>query len=108
MDGSGNLKHRNLRTYDITLLEGSPYRRLVKRDDQPLPPAEEKQQQDNLQISIEQRAAKRRPEQRRQRIADWDRKRTGRGWPISKSVSLALSISEWWATMSSMALRCGL
>ena len=55
LDGSGNLKRRDLHTYDVTLLEGSPYRRLVKRNDQPLPPEEEKQQQANLQRSIDER-----------------------------------------------------
>ncbi len=77
LDSSGKVKHRDLHTYDITILEGSPYRRIAKRDDQPLPPAEEKQQQENLQRSIEERR-KETPEQRRQRIADWDRKRQAR------------------------------
>ncbi len=74
LDGSGGVKHRDLRTYDITPVEGSPYRRMVKRDDRPLPADEEKQQQANLQKSIEDRR-KETPEQRRQRIADWERKR---------------------------------
>jgi hypothetical protein len=77
LDGSGNLKRRDLQTYDVTLLEGSPYRRLVKRNDQPLPLDEEKQQQANLQRSIGERR-KETPEQRRGRIADWDRKRQER------------------------------
>ena len=59
LDGAGNLKRRDLHTFDVTLLEGSPYRRLVKRNDQPLPPEEEKQQQANLQRSIEERRKKR-------------------------------------------------
>ena len=77
LDGSGNLKRRDLHTYDVTLLEGSRYRRLVKRNDQPLPPDEEKQQQANLQRSIEERR-KKTPEQRLQRIAEWERKRQER------------------------------
>jgi hypothetical protein len=77
LDGSGNLKHRDVHTVDVTLLEGSPYRRLVKRDDKPLPPEEEKQQQASLQKSIDERR-KETPEQRRQRIAEWDRKRQER------------------------------
>src|SRR5579862_3501962 len=54
LDGSGKLKRHDLHTYDVTLLEGSPYRRLVKRNDQALAPDEEKQQQANLQRSIEE------------------------------------------------------
>jgi hypothetical protein len=77
LDGSGNLKRRDLHTYDVTLLEGSRYNRLVKRNDQPLPPEEEKQQQANLQRSIEERR-KETPDQRRQRIAEWERKRQER------------------------------
>jgi hypothetical protein len=77
LDGSGNLKRRDLQTFDVTLREGTPYRRLVKRNDQPLPPEEEKQQQANLQRSIDDRR-KETPDQRRQRIADWERKRQER------------------------------
>lgn len=83
LDGSGSLKRRDLNTYDVTLLEGSPYRRLVKRNDQPLAAAEEKQQQEKLQRNIEQRRSER-PEQRRERIADWERKRQERQGDLSE------------------------
>ena len=73
-DGSGAVKNRDSKTWDVTLLEGSPYTRLVQRDDKPLPPKEEAQQQEALQKSIELRR-KETPEQRQQRIADWDRRR---------------------------------
>ena len=74
LDGGGAVKHRDLQTFDITLLEGSPYRRLIARDDKPLPPQEENKQQEKLKKSIEQRHNET-PAQRQQRIADWDRKR---------------------------------
>jgi hypothetical protein len=74
LDGAGHAKELDRKTYDVTLLEGSPYRRLVARDGKPLPPDEEKKQQELLKQNIEQRR-KETPEQRRQRIADWDRKR---------------------------------
>jgi hypothetical protein len=74
MDGGGNVRHRESKTWDVTLLEGSPYRRLIQRDDKPLPPKEESQQQANLQRSIEERR-KETPEQRQARLADWDRHR---------------------------------
>src|SRR5580698_1939938 len=74
LDGAGKLKHRDLQTIDVTLLEGSPYHRLVQRDDKPLSPAEEKKQQEQLKASIDQRH-KETPAQRQQRIADWERKR---------------------------------
>src|SRR6516164_4086177 len=34
LDGSGRVKSKQSRTLDVTLLEGSPYRRLVARNDQ--------------------------------------------------------------------------
>jgi hypothetical protein len=74
LDGSGAVKHRDSKTWDITLLEGSPYKRLVQRDDKPLPRKEETQQQAALQKGIELRRNES-PEQRQQRIAEWDRKR---------------------------------
>src|SRR5215470_19731839 len=49
LDGSGKVRHNDCKTHDITLLEGSPYTRLVARDDKPLPSREEQQQQTDLQ-----------------------------------------------------------
>src|SRR5215472_4962414 len=40
LDAAGGTKHRESETWDVTLLEGSPYRRLIERDDKPLPPKE--------------------------------------------------------------------
>src|SRR5258707_15415145 len=42
IDSAGATKSEEIKTFDITLLEGSPYIRLVERDDHPLSPAEEK------------------------------------------------------------------
>jgi hypothetical protein len=74
LDGEGNIKHRDQKTVDITLLDGSPYRRLVSRDGKPLPPDEEKKERELLRKNIEDRR-KETPEQRKLRIADWDKKR---------------------------------
>jgi hypothetical protein len=74
LDSDGRIKRRTIRTHDVTLLEGSPYRRLVARDDKPLPPEEERKEQDKLQKSIEQRQ-KETPDQRSRRIAEWKDKR---------------------------------
>ena len=73
LDGSGKTKKRDVKTFDVTLLEGSPYRRLVARNDQPLPPKEQQQEEEKLQRSIEQRRGEM-PEQKERRIADWKRK----------------------------------
>lgn len=73
LDSQGQVKSQEVRSQDVTLLDGSPYRRLVARDDRPLPPGEEKKEQDKLTRSI----AERREEtaaQRAQRLAEYARR----------------------------------
>jgi len=41
IDSSGKLKKTGSDTVDITLLEGSPYRRHIAHNDKPLPPKEQ-------------------------------------------------------------------
>lgn len=73
LDSQGRLKSQEIRIHDVLLLDGSPYRRLVARDDRPLPPAEEKKEQEKLARSVaerrEQTAA-----QRAQRLTEYDRR----------------------------------
>jgi len=74
LDSHGRIDHRLAKSYDVTLTEGSPYRRLVARNDKPLPPDEERKERQNLEKSIAQRRAET-PAQREKRLADWRRKR---------------------------------
>ncbi len=74
LDGSGGVKNRSVVTYDVTLLEGSPYRRLVARNDQPLPPEEEKKEQEKLRRSIEERSHET-PEERKRRLDEVEARR---------------------------------
>lgn len=74
LDSEGKVKSREVKTYDITLLEGSPYERLVARDDHPLPPAEEKKEKEKLDKSIAERM-KETPAERERRIADYEKRR---------------------------------
>lgn len=83
LDGSGKPKNTEIRTWDVTLQEGSPYRRLVARNDQPISPEEQKQEADKLQWSIEQRR-KETPEQRDLRIANWRRREQRRSGPVKE------------------------
>ena len=83
LDGSGKPKSTEIRTWDVTLLEGSPYRRLVARNDQPISAEEQKQEADKLQWSIEQRR-KETPEQRDLRIANWRRREQRRSEPVKE------------------------
>src|SRR5262245_51320338 len=76
LDAKGEVKSRKSKTHDVTMLEGSSYRRLIERDDHPLSPAEEKLEQDKLRRSIEDRRHETEA-QRAKRLADYD-KRPGR------------------------------
>ena len=73
-DGEGKMRNRRCRTFDVTLLDGSPYRRLVQRDDKPLAQAEETLEAEKLRGSI----AERRNETeaaRGRRLQEWEKKR---------------------------------
>jgi hypothetical protein len=74
LDTSGVVKHRESRTFDVTLLEGSPYSRLIQRDDKPLSPNEEKQQREDLEKNNALRR-KETLEERQERVAAWERSR---------------------------------
>jgi hypothetical protein len=54
-DSQGRVKAKDVKIYDVMLLDGSPYRRLAGRDDRPLPPADEKKEQEKLARSIAER-----------------------------------------------------
>jgi hypothetical protein len=55
LDAQGGVKLTEVRTYDITLQEGTPYRQLIQKDDHPLLPAEEKSEQKGLAKSMAER-----------------------------------------------------
>ncbi|MGA3016211.1 MAG: hypothetical protein ABSF62_03760 [Bryobacteraceae bacterium] len=81
LDGSGKLKNREVHTYDVTLLEGSPYRRLVGQNDQPLTAKEQKKEEEKLRQSNQARSQETEA-QKRQRIEDWRRKQEKQREPM--------------------------
>ena len=83
VDSSGRLTKTESETFDVTLLEGSPYRRLVARDDKPLSPKDAGKEEAKLQHSIEDRR-KETPEQRQRRVADWERKQQKQREPLKE------------------------
>src|SRR5437879_2264751 len=83
LDEAGKVRSRDVRTWAITMLEGSPYRRLVARDDRPLPPKEQQLEEQKLRRSMEERR-KETPEQRARRIADWERGQQKRREPLEE------------------------
>ena len=48
LNSQGGLKSQEVSLHDVMLLDGSPYRRLVARDDRPLPPADERKEREKL------------------------------------------------------------
>lgn len=83
LDGSGKVKNTEIQTWDVTLQEGSPYKRLVARNDQPLSTKEQKQEEEKLQKSIEQRR-KETKEQRERRLAEWERRQQRQREPLKE------------------------
>ena len=70
---NGEIKSKLSKTWDITMLEGSSYRRLIERNDRPLPPDEETREQEKLRRSIEERRHET-DAQKADRMAEYDRK----------------------------------
>jgi hypothetical protein len=73
-DSGGKLRKTGSDSYDILMLDGSPYRRHTAHDDKPLPKSEEAKEEDKFRHTVEDRR-KETPEQRKARIADWDHHR---------------------------------
>jgi len=74
LDGRGKVTNVRITTWDVTHPDGTPYRRPVARNDQPLSAGEQKQEEESLRKSIEDRR-KETPEQRQIRIHDWEARR---------------------------------
>jgi hypothetical protein len=78
LDSQGRLTSSEVKTYDITLQEGTPYRQLVQRDDHPLPATEERTEQESLAKSIANRRQETAVERGKRLLAyegrpDWQR-----------------------------------
>jgi hypothetical protein len=73
-DGDGNVKDSRVRTYDVTLQEGSPYRRLISENGKPLDAKRRRKEDEKLRKSIEARRDET-PEQRRKRLAEEEKER---------------------------------
>jgi hypothetical protein len=72
------LKSSEVKTYDITLQDGTPYSQLVQRDDRPLAATEERREQESFDKSIAERRQETTAERARRLSAyeghpDWQR-----------------------------------
>jgi hypothetical protein len=99
LDPEGRLKSQDVKVFDVTLLEGSPYRTLVWGDNRPLPPAEERREQEKLARCTAERR-KENTAQRALRLAnyesrpEWQRE----AWrKLPEAFSFRLAAEETWA-----------
>ncbi len=84
---------------NVILLEGLPYRRLVARDDRPLPPGEEKKEQEKLARGIEERREET-GARRAERLAEYARRRDWQreAWrELPEAFDFRLAAEEVWA-----------
>jgi acetate kinase len=73
LGADGKLKSKEIRVYEVVLLDGSPFRRLSGRDDRPLPPIDEAKEQDRFLKNRKDRQ-KETVGQRSSRIATYERR----------------------------------
>src|SRR4051794_17672726 len=83
LDSSGGAKTETLRTFEVTFPEGSPYRKLIARNDQPLSADEVKAEEDKRQWNVEQRR-KETKEQRDRRIGEWHKRQERQREPLQE------------------------
>jgi hypothetical protein len=73
-DSDGKIKSVDASAWETVMLDGEPYRRMLERNGQPLPPAEQKKQQDKLDKSVA-KLAHETPEEKARRLADYETQR---------------------------------
>jgi hypothetical protein len=81
----------NSKTYDVRMILGSPYRRLVKVNGTPLPADEQKKEQQKMDEAIAQRSAES-PSDRAKRVAQFEKDRQ-RDHLLMKQITQAFDFS---------------
>jgi hypothetical protein len=98
LDHSGKVKSQRTLTWEVAPLEGSPYKRLVARDDRPLSGAEQRIEEEKLRQNEEQRRNET-PEQRERRVADWRHRQDRQHQPLREltdAFNFTLAGEEEW------------
>jgi hypothetical protein len=83
LDSAGKVKSEKLETWDITLLEGSPYRRLVARNDHPIPADEQRLEEEKLRRSMEDRHQETITDRER-RLDEWNKRQARQRDPVKE------------------------
>jgi hypothetical protein len=73
-DAAGKVRSTERSAWETVMLDGEPYRRMLERDGQPLPPDEQKKQQEKLDKSVA-KLAHETPEEKQRRLADYETRR---------------------------------
>ena len=73
VDSSGKLKRADTQTHEVLILYGQPYRRLVAKNDEPLPPDQERKELKKLDQEMEHR--RRTSEEEREKLAREEQKK---------------------------------
>ena len=73
-DSEGKVKSVERSAWETVMVDGEPYRRMLERNGQTLPAAEQKKQQEKLDKSVA-RLARETPEEKRRRLADYEMRR---------------------------------
>lgn len=74
VDSRGEVTSQKSETFEVMILYGQPYRKLIARNDQPLPPKEARAAQEKLDNLVAQRQRET-PERRARRLAEYDQRR---------------------------------
>ena len=74
LNKDGRAKKQEIKTYDISILYGEPYRRLIQRDDRPLKEDEAKKEEEKLNKFIA-KFKDETPKDREKRLAEADKRR---------------------------------
>jgi hypothetical protein len=81
LDRSGKVKVRKDETWDVIPLDGSPYKRLVSRDGQPLSATEQQVETQKLEAATEERR-KETADERARRLEEWRRRQERQRQPL--------------------------
>jgi hypothetical protein len=74
LDARGRVKSVEREAWETLILDGQPYRRLLERNGRPLPPGEQRKEQEKLDKQAA-RLEHQTPEQKQRRLADYEKQR---------------------------------
>ena len=74
LDGHGKVNSEESEAWETLILDGQPYRRRVEKDGRPLPPGEQRKQQEKLDRNIA-RLEHQTPEQKQRLLAEYEKQR---------------------------------